>query len=177
MQVGELVIAAAARHGGDLTPAQLNRLQRVREDKLCIMLGALLRRWVEEDYQGFKVRHPEPHCKPLALAAPSCHVYSNNSKLMSGICMYSICPILHCLLRVPYFLQESMAAEAAELANASFGEVMLHAVGRVYEAQAEIFLGNVITGSLAAIKSKGHTLKSQVSTCCTEVFCHRLLFS
>lgn len=109
--VGELVIAAAARHGGDLTPAQLNRLQRVREDKLCIMLGALLRRWVEEDYQGFK---------------------------------------------------ESMAAEAAELANASFGEVMLHAVGRVYEAQAEIFLGNVITGSLAAIKSKGHTLKSQV---------------
>ncbi len=38
-------------------------------------------------------------------------------------------------------VQDSMAAEAAELANASFGEVMLHTVGRVYEAQADIFLG------------------------------------
>jgi hypothetical protein len=54
-QVGELIIAAAAKNGGDLTPAQLKRLQLAREEKLCVMLAALLRRWVEEDFQGFKV--------------------------------------------------------------------------------------------------------------------------
>lgn len=54
-QVGELIIAAAARSGGDLTPAQLERLQLAREEKLVVMLGALLRRWVEGDCQGFRV--------------------------------------------------------------------------------------------------------------------------
>ncbi len=53
--MGELVIAAAARSGGDLTPAQMRRLQLAREERLCVMLAALLRRWVEEDYAGFKV--------------------------------------------------------------------------------------------------------------------------
>ncbi len=55
-----------------------------------------------------------------------------------------------------------MAKEAAELASASFGEVMLHTVGSVYEAQAQIFLGGLINGSIAALKARGHSLKSQV---------------
>lgn len=58
--------------------------------------------------------------------------------------------------------QDSMSAEAAELAAASFGEVMLHTVGRVYQAQADIFLGGLFEGSLAAIRAKGHSLRSQV---------------
>ena len=55
-----------------------------------------------------------------------------------------------------------MAKEAAELASASFGEVMLHTVGSVYEAQSQIFLGGLINGSIAALKARGHSLKSQV---------------
>lgn len=49
-------------------------------------------------------------------------------------------------------LQESMAAEAADLASASFGDRMLGAIGGVYRAQADIFLGGVLDGSLAALR-------------------------
>lgn len=85
-------------------------------------------------------------------------------------------------------LQEAMTAEATDLVNASFGEVMLHAVGRVYRlvvivfvlhfsltilcaqhwhvfpyhrAQATIYLGNIIDSSIASLKAKGRSIKSQ----------------
>lgn len=45
-----------------------------------------------------------------------------------------------------------MAAEAAELATASFGDRMLGAIGSTYKAQADISLGGVLDGSLAALR-------------------------
>ena len=45
-----------------------------------------------------------------------------------------------------------MSAEAAELATASFGDVMLKAIGQVYESQAEICMGGFIDGNLAALR-------------------------
>lgn len=45
-----------------------------------------------------------------------------------------------------------MRAEAAELSSASFGDVMLAAIGGVYKAQADIYLGGVLDGSLAALR-------------------------
>lgn len=50
------MLAAAARHGGDFQPSQLKRIQVAREEKLAVLLGALLRRYVEGDAVGFKVR-------------------------------------------------------------------------------------------------------------------------
>jgi X-domain of DnaJ-containing len=57
--------------------------------------------------------------------------------------------------------QESMRLEAESLAKASFGEMILHAIGRVYETQADIFLGNFFEGTVAAFRQKGRTIKSQ----------------
>lgn len=45
-----------------------------------------------------------------------------------------------------------MVAEAAQLATASFGDVMLAAIGGAYKAQADIFLGGILDGSLAALR-------------------------
>ncbi|KAL4451590.1 hypothetical protein ABPG75_007252 [Micractinium tetrahymenae] len=110
--VGELMLAAAARHGGDFQPAQLKRIQHAREEKLAVLLGALLRRYVEGDAVGFR---------------------------------------------------ESMAVEAGELATASFGDVMLGAVGGTYKTQADIVLGGFFDGGLTALRAKGRGLKAQLS--------------
>lgn len=53
--VGELMIAAAARLGSDLTSQQLKKIQEEREAELVIMLTAILRMWVEGDEQCFIV--------------------------------------------------------------------------------------------------------------------------
>ncbi|KAK9815321.1 hypothetical protein WJX72_001695 [[Myrmecia] bisecta] len=108
--VGELMIAAAARNGGDLSAGQMKKLQIAREERLAVLLNALLRRWVEGDQEGFK---------------------------------------------------ESMQAEAAGLVMASYGSVLVKTIGRVYESQAEIFLGGLVDGTLAAMRSKGQSVKSQ----------------
>ena len=55
-----------------------------------------------------------------------------------------------------------MVAEADSLVKAAFGPTMLKAIGRTYSSQAEIFLGNIFEGSLAAIKSKHSSVKSQM---------------
>ncbi|EIE18163.1 DnaJ-domain-containing protein [Coccomyxa subellipsoidea C-169] len=52
--VGELMIALAARSGGDFQPGQMKRLQAARQERLVVMLNALLRRYVEGDEQGFR---------------------------------------------------------------------------------------------------------------------------
>ena len=51
--VGELMLAAAARAGPDLTAEKMKRMQGGREAKLVVNLGALLKRYVEGDEQGF----------------------------------------------------------------------------------------------------------------------------
>jgi len=45
-----------------------------------------------------------------------------------------------------------MATEAAELATASFGDVMLQTIGGVYKTQADIVLGGLFEGGLTALK-------------------------
>eukprot|EP00887_Chlorella_sp_A99_P007866 scaffold20.g7866.t1 len=108
--VGELMIAAAARHGGEFSAPEARRLQVAREERLGVLLTALLRRWVEGDAEGF---------------------------------------------------QTSMAAEAAELVTASFGVVMLQAIGKAYTTAAQVHLGGVLQGNLVALKAKGAVIKSQ----------------
>lgn len=60
--IGELMIAVAARSGGELNIAELKAAQAARVEHLVVMLNALLRRWVEGDEQGFKeAMHAEAH--------------------------------------------------------------------------------------------------------------------
>ena len=59
-------------------------------------------------------------------------------------------------------LQENMVAEADSLVKAAFGPTMLKAIGKTYVSQAEIFLGNFFEGSIAALKSKSSSMKSQM---------------
>ena len=55
-----------------------------------------------------------------------------------------------------------MLAEADSLVKAAFGSTMLKAIGKTYSSQANIFLGNFFEGSIAAIKSKSSSMKSQM---------------
>lgn len=50
--------------------------------------------------------------------------------------------------------------EASRLENVSFGKTMLYAIGRVYEDQANIFLGNFIQSSLAAFRQRGELIRT-----------------
>ena len=50
-----------------------------------------------------------------------------------------------------------------ELADTSFGAKILLTLGRVYEMQADIFLGGIIDGTVAGMRSRMHTLKTQMS--------------
>jgi len=52
--IGELMLAAAARAGPDLTPEKMKRLQAAREQKLVTLLNALLKRYVQGDENGFR---------------------------------------------------------------------------------------------------------------------------
>ncbi|KAH7622760.1 hypothetical protein Ndes2526B_g03599 [Nannochloris sp. 'desiccata'] len=52
--IGELMLAAAARAGPDLTPEKMKGLQVAREQKLVTLLDALLKRYVEGDENGFR---------------------------------------------------------------------------------------------------------------------------
>lgn len=108
--VGELMLATAARAGLDFDQDALKTTQRQREERLHVLLVALLCRWVEGDEEGF---------------------------------------------------MQSMMTEAQELAKASFGETMLHTIGRVYEAQAKIYMGGLFDGGLAALKAQGRVIKTQ----------------
>jgi hypothetical protein len=52
-----------------------------------------------------------------------------------------------------------MTEEAAQLARASFGETMLHAIGRVYEQQANIHLSGFLGGFAAKFKASTENMK------------------
>ena len=51
-------------------------------------------------------------------------------------------------------------SEAQRLAQVSFGKTMLYAIGRVYEDQANIYLGNFIQSSLAAFRQRGEVIRT-----------------
>lgn len=53
--------------------------------------------------------------------------------------------------------------EAAELATASFGDVMLAAIGGVYKTQADIVLGGFFDGGLTALRC---ACAAPVHCCC-----------
>ena len=135
----------------------LPSLQHAREDRLTVLLGALLRRYLEGDVAGFKVgglaaghavvcvggvkgrRRDSRGCLPVH-SPPSCF-----------ICMPSPLPRSP-PPPPPRSEQESMAVEAAELATASYGPVMLQTIGRVYKTQADILLGGFFDGGLTALR-------------------------
>eukprot|EP00210_Caulerpa_lentillifera_P006346 g6062.t1 len=50
--------------------------------------------------------------------------------------------------------------EADRLAQVSFGKTMLYAIGRVYEDQANIFLGDFIQSTIARFKQRGEVLRT-----------------
>ena len=52
-----------------------------------------------------------------------------------------------------------MRAEAKELATASFGDTMLHAIGHVYVQQADIYLGGFFGGFAAKMRATKHNMQ------------------
>lgn len=52
--------------------------------------------------------------------------------------------------------------EARELANASYGERMVHAIGEAYRVSAKVSLGGLIEGSLTSIRAQGRVLRGQL---------------
>mmetsp|Transcript_11892 Transcript_11892/g.25534 ORF Transcript_11892/g.25534 Transcript_11892/m.25534 type:complete len:570 (-) Transcript_11892:2455-4164(-) len=108
--VGELAIAAVARNSGNISQAELKRIQQVRVEKLAVNLKATLARYVQGDVDGFKAAATE---------------------------------------------------EALKLASASFGETLLHSIGRAYEQQADIELGGFFGGIAAKMKASTDNVKSQ----------------
>ncbi|KAK9800240.1 hypothetical protein WJX73_004696 [Symbiochloris irregularis] len=58
---------------------------------------------------------------------------------------------------------ESMGTEARELAQASWGVMMLTAIGRVYSLQGEIGGGNAFNGFIANMRQRGQTVKTHAS--------------
>jgi len=59
--------------------------------------------------------------------------------------------------------REVQTINAEQLATASFGEVMLHTVGRVYESEANIHAGNIFEVGITKLRRTGTNLKSQVA--------------
>jgi hypothetical protein len=55
--------------------------------------------------------------------------------------------------------REVQTINAEQLATASFGEVMLHTVGRVYESEASIHGGNIFEVGLTKLRRTGTNLK------------------
>eukprot|EP00879_Flechtneria_rotunda_P002309 GHRR01002503.1.p1 GENE.GHRR01002503.1~~GHRR01002503.1.p1 ORF type:complete len:412 (+),score=184.97 GHRR01002503.1:106-1341(+) len=58
--------------------------------------------------------------------------------------------------------QEVQAVNAEQLAAASFGTVMLQAVGRVYQTEAEISQSNPLVGGFNKLRRAGDNIKSQL---------------
>ena len=56
--------------------------------------------------------------------------------------------------------QEMMHAEAARLVEASYGDVLLKTLGRCYETNADMYLGNPFESALVAMRSKTHAVKT-----------------
>ncbi len=62
--------------------------------------------------------------------------------------------------------QHAMSEEAAQLAGASFGETMLHAIGRVYEQEAAIELGGFLGGFAAKFRAGTENMKCVAAGAC-----------
>ncbi|GBF89781.1 hypothetical protein Rsub_02951 [Raphidocelis subcapitata] len=58
--------------------------------------------------------------------------------------------------------EHSQRAEAVRLADASFGDTLLHCIGQVYKSQADIYLGGVFDGAWARVKQSRQTIRSHL---------------
>lgn len=56
-------------------------------------------------------------------------------------------------------VQHTQRLEAQRLVRASFGETMLHCVGKVYEIQADIYLGGLFDGTWARVQQSRESIK------------------
>lgn len=72
-------------------------------------------------------------------------------------CHSSAHPSIHLL--VPPLLQLATRTEAERLVRSSFGETMLHTIGRVYEQQADIALAGFFGGIAAKFKASSDNMK------------------
>jgi hypothetical protein len=61
---------------------------------------------------------------------------------------------------ISFLPQLAQSLEAARLANASFGETMLHCIGRVYRSQADMYLGGAWDGTWARVKHSTDVVRS-----------------
>lgn len=60
---------------------------------------------------------------------------------------------------MPPLLQLATRTEAERLVRSSFGETMLHTIGRVYEQQADIALAGFFGGIAAKFKASSDNMK------------------
>lgn len=144
------------RTGGELGAAAAKAVQAARVEKLAVNLKAMLTRYVAGDVEGFKVCRRRQCCTWLCeqILVSLCMTPGSSCCLgtvmevgmLSGGVMRpspSACSMhvaafsarMQGLLHSALDLQLAMKAEAEQLAGASFGETMLHAIGRVYEQQ------------------------------------------
>lgn len=59
-------------------------------------------------------------------------------------------------------LQMAQQQEAQTLVAASFGDTMLHAIGTIYQSQADVHLGNFFEGTFAKMKSSSTMVRSSM---------------
>ena len=147
-------------------------MQETREQRLAEFLTALLRRWVEGDHAGFLVRHLMPRwtpgCHSTLTRAHCLQLWQCESvarkHLVALVWLFTArAASLTPGLWAGHTVQESMGVEARELAQASWGIMMLSAIGGVYRLQGEIGGGNVVNGLLATMRQRGQTVKTHAS--------------
>jgi hypothetical protein len=133
-------------------------------ERLATNLGALLRRYVEGDAEGFEVgvgRRGGGGPAAGAFFAADEAGPGSPSPAAGGLAALAH-PLPHPPtpparpLPAP---QHSQRAEAARLADASFGDTLLHCIGQVYASQADIYLGGLLDSAVARVRQSRQTLR------------------
>ncbi|GIM01777.1 hypothetical protein Vretimale_6563 [Volvox reticuliferus] len=82
-----------------------------------------------------------------------------------GIRVQQLCVNLKAILKRYEMGEEAFVAamreDAAKLVKASFGETMLHTIGKVYDMQADIAAGGFFGGMAAKFRQQGESVRSQ----------------
>ncbi|GLC44692.1 hypothetical protein PLESTB_000973900 [Pleodorina starrii] len=102
----------------------------------------------------------------IAMAARSGgEVGSTEMTREQGVRVQKLCVNLKAILKRYEEGEEAFAAamreDAARLVKASFGETMLHTIGKVYDMQADIHAGGFFFGMAAKFRAQGENMRSQ----------------